>query len=628
VASQGDNTAQLWDRETGSLLQTLHGHTGTVNAVAFSRDGHTVVTGSSDKTARLWDASTGQEIRSFEGHTSDIQSVAISPDGHSVLTGSRDNSARLWDKATGQQLRSFTGETVKVSAVSFSPDGRFLLTGNWDNTARMWDTATGGQVHSFSGHSGTITSVAFSPDGRSVLTGSWDKTARLWDADTGQLIQSFAGHKDAVESVAFSPDGRSVVTGSWDHTAKVWDRSTGQCISTFNHTDTVNTVAFSPDSRYVMTGAGYEDSVARLWDVATGKVIHAFEGYGSQLSSVAFSRDGHSVLIGMDDKAVLWDWATEKEIRTFKGKEHWIESVTFSPDGRFVLTGSDNNAVLWDITTGQEVKSFEGHSASVNSVAFSPDGRFIVTGSEDTTTRLWDTAAGKESAALISFKNSGWAVVDPEGRFDSSNLDGGAPLVWVASSEPMRALPLEIFMHDYYTPRLLASIANHNSLPPIRPISEIKNRVQPDVGIVSIIPSKTYSGRTNVLVHAASKTNAKGQTSGLEDLRLFRDGQLIGYREGSLQDGDFAFPDIQLSATTRFTTFTAYAFNAEHIKSTTVHKDYQYEPGPVAKPRAWLLQIGVDHYRASGCELNDSANDAVELSSMRRVSPVPRSSHP
>jgi uncharacterized caspase-like protein len=34
----------------------------------------------------------------------------------------------------------------------------------------------------------------------------------------------------------------------------------------------------------------------------------------------------------------------------------------------------------------------------------------------------------------------------------------------------------------------------------------------------------------------------------------------------------------------------------------------------VAKPHAYLLQIGVNHYQAKGCELHGSATDAEELS--------------
>jgi len=91
------------------------------------------------------------------------------------------------------------------------------------------------------------------------------------------------------------------------------------------------------------------------------------------------------------------------------------------------------------------------------------------------------------------------------------------------------------------------------------------------------------SGRADVVVSAASHVNEKGQASGLQDLRLFRNGQLVGYREGALNDGDFTFSDVQLPTAAKTVTFTAYAFNSERIKSTTAQKEYAYEPGPPAK---------------------------------------------
>jgi len=279
------------------------------------------------------------------------------------------------------------------------------------------------------------------------------------------------------------------------------------------------------------------------------------------------------------------------------------------------LTGSwDKTARLWDAASGDEVRRFEGHTGWIDSVAFSPDGQYVLTGSWDSTSRLWNSATGKELASLISFADGGWAVVDPEGRFDTNELDGNAPLHWIVDDDPMRALPLEIFMRDYYTPRLLTRILNGETLPPIRSIAEITNRAQPVVKIASITPSAAHPGHADVIVHAASFTDAIRQRSGLQDLRLFRNGQMVGYLEGVLKDGDFTFSNIRLPTSAKTAKFTAYAFSIERIKSVTAERDYTYQPVATARPRAWLVQIGVNHYQASGCELQYAANDAVQMS--------------
>ncbi len=45
----------LWDPPTGKLRERLDEHAGPICALAFSRDGKTLASGSQDKTIKFWD---------------------------------------------------------------------------------------------------------------------------------------------------------------------------------------------------------------------------------------------------------------------------------------------------------------------------------------------------------------------------------------------------------------------------------------------------------------------------------------------------------------------------------------------------------------------------------------------
>jgi WD40 repeat protein len=64
--------------------------------VAYSPDGKRIVTGSVDDTAKVWDADTGRELGTLTGHTDRVNSVAYSPDGKRIVTGSWDKTAKVW----------------------------------------------------------------------------------------------------------------------------------------------------------------------------------------------------------------------------------------------------------------------------------------------------------------------------------------------------------------------------------------------------------------------------------------------------------------------------------------------------------------------------------------------------
>ena len=77
---------------------TLRGHGKWVMSVAYSADGQRIVTtsGSGNNTAKVWDAQTGKELLTLTGHNNWVYSVAYSPDGQRIVTASWDKTAKVW----------------------------------------------------------------------------------------------------------------------------------------------------------------------------------------------------------------------------------------------------------------------------------------------------------------------------------------------------------------------------------------------------------------------------------------------------------------------------------------------------------------------------------------------------
>jgi WD40 repeat protein len=191
----------------------------------------------------------------------------------------------------------------------------------------------------------------------------------------------------------------------------------------------------------------------------------------------------------------LWNVGSGREIRRFDGDLGSVFAVAFSPDGHLLLTAG-KDIRLWEVATGRELRKFQAGAESC--AAFSPDGRFILTCGRDTTIHVWNPATATLIASLVSFSEGGWAVVDPDGRYDASDPDNSAGLHFVAGDD---VIGLGQLKQRFYTPGLLARIWRGENLPEITDsLKEIKLvpgvKVQPPApGSMDAIVRLTNRGR-------------------------------------------------------------------------------------------------------------------------------------
>jgi WD40 repeat protein len=102
-----------------------------------------MVTGSRDKTLRLWDLETGVVLKKMEGHSSQVEALAVSRDGQIIASGTDGGEFIAWHGENGESLtKPIKAHSKHIYSVDFSPDGTVLATGADDGMTKFWCTKT------------------------------------------------------------------------------------------------------------------------------------------------------------------------------------------------------------------------------------------------------------------------------------------------------------------------------------------------------------------------------------------------------------------------------------------------------------------------------------------------------
>jgi WD40 repeat protein/serine/threonine protein kinase len=221
-----DGWAALLDSVTLQPMKApilLHG--AQITHMAFGLNGRVLISGGGWGTkVKLTDAASGQtlkEITAGEGYYP-IQALAVSRDGKLLATGSPDQSVRLWDIESGRLLSSSPQRVRFLHAVTFSPDGKIVAFSDELGSIFLWNPNGRQATRERVAHAGPVNDLAFSPDGRTLASASMDHTVKLWHLDIDQEVATLSGHSGWVWCVAFADDGNSLLSGSSDGSLNVW----------------------------------------------------------------------------------------------------------------------------------------------------------------------------------------------------------------------------------------------------------------------------------------------------------------------------------------------------------------------------------------------------------------------
>ncbi|CAH1785665.1 unnamed protein product, partial [Owenia fusiformis] len=178
-----DRSAILWDIQNGHSIKIFTGHSNVIQGLALSYDSKWLATGSWDHTVRLWTLNSAdriEKVHCLEGHTGNVNAVAFSKMGM-LASGSYDKSIRLWNPRNLKVLHLLTGHEGWIKAVSFSTDSSYVASASDDETVKVWCCLKGVLLKTLESRSEVIHQCGFTPGGALVASGAANVTLALVD---------------------------------------------------------------------------------------------------------------------------------------------------------------------------------------------------------------------------------------------------------------------------------------------------------------------------------------------------------------------------------------------------------------------------------------------------------------
>jgi len=585
--------------------------------------------------------------------------LGFAPNQREVLAISRRDEAWLMvDLANNSLTRRQSRHSNVLKFGSLNRTGDLMAYTGGDGSVHVVQTRTWIEVDRFTANGTANPQFAF--DGRLVFTANGTVFARnivLHESTTLAhltsqnqiIILSPNGGKIIASGLEVGNSGTIVVkdlrTGREDVLEPAQDQSVPRAIAARDfsvapkakdQSNVIEYTALSPEGKYAVVA--YTRGVVEIRNLEDGSIVKSLprDQYGHSLvrvvgnETVLMSASGNVIrLLNLDTGEVIWQREIGKGVGAWF--DHSITSLSaFANDTRAVTTSRDGIARVWDMSSGillyeLGATNFDPADPLLLQAIALPEGRFLLIGFEKIS--LWQANPPKRLAYLCVLDGGSLEAIAPDGRFSGPLSDRF--LTWVVPDDPFNPLPVEIFTRDYYTPKLLAKLVSGVKLPDVRPLASL-NRSQPKVTVVGVYPEPDFD-RVTVsvkLTSAPSKVqrDAEHRTlqSGAYDLRLFRDGQLVGQSPGGangemsassvdglaeldrwrrqhriLSDGEtvISIPHVQVPHRKGVSqvVFTAYAFNSDRVKS-EISEPFPYEVR-VSQPRgrrAYLITMTVN----------------------------------
>lgn len=321
----------------------------------------------------------------------------------------RKRMIAFFDRSSGDLLESIDVTQNQLEAswdvdtITLSPDDRFIAVGfDYHNFCYDREKKSFALIGDNNGGLPARQVVLFSPDSRRALFFGRKRT--LWDLESATQL-AVLGSYNGVRDPVFSPNGRTLYARGEDG-PRLWESATGRIIHEFERQHME--LRFNADGTR-MVPLQYSQDEITLWDFDAGKPITPVTvGSARSLIDAIFTPDGERLIVlqTVDKSSVLTvrDAMTGELLTTHRDSEfpfYFRNPVPsrgsfFLSDGRQMVMAHPNGATVWDTLKGKPVFRLRADLERECLLVRTPDEENLLTVSPGGAAKLWSLKTGKQ----------------------------------------------------------------------------------------------------------------------------------------------------------------------------------------------------------------------------------------
>lgn len=337
---------------------------------------------------------------------------------------------------------------------------------------------------------------------------------------------------------SFRSTGKCLASGSGDRTVKLWEIASGRLLHTLkDHMNYVYSVAYDSDSGILVSGGS--DKTVKIWEMTNGKLLHSLEGHTHRVVCVAILPGGHVVVSkGEDDSIRLWNRMTGACVAIIPEDSidnNYVAGLAFHPHLPFLATvGSDPDE---SDEKCRIIHIYELDFAVLLNQMAEPSAHYV----NAKVVLVGDTGVGKTGLSLVLNNQPFEATDSTPGRrvwtFDSQEIKIGSnitqtreTLLWDLAGQPGYRI-----IHQLHLNEVAVALVVFDARSEIDPLAGVRHLER----ALRLAQQRQGSSRVPMKKFLVSARNDRGGVSISEDRlqSILKEFDFDGYFKTSAKEG-------------------------------------------------------------------------------------------